>query len=71
MRLEPVGKDMEGTTYWYFYGIRLYKEVNTLTRKERNNIEQVTKDIVTTKVMEKKEEKMKKIEHNKNGERKQ
>ena len=26
MRIEPIGKNGNGDTFWYFYGTRLYKE---------------------------------------------
>ncbi len=34
LRLESLGRDSEGSRYWYFFGVRLYKEETKKKKKE-------------------------------------
>ena len=37
LRVEPLGFDAEGRTFWYFYGTRLYREENPLQTDNKAN----------------------------------
>lgn len=47
VRVEPLGFDSKGSTYWYFYGTRLYREdkLTAAEKKKRRSIANSAQEI--------------------------